>query len=162
MCRFTHRVSRTRSSFNRWLYRKETGYLFNYLTLTISDPHIAGAIKKQITDQFIQIYIYLNIFAVFSTCINVANLIKNESQSQVQIVYPILFGVFFVLYLLLRNTNFRNFFCHAMLTVYLAVTGILINLALRDSMPFGLKADQENLDFFQGVVMFTYVLITIN
>jgi hypothetical protein len=69
--------------------------------------------------------------------------------------------MYFVCYLLLRNTKYRHYMSHIFMPTYLAVTGILVNLALRDSLPFGLKSDMENLDFFQGVVMFTYVLINL-
>jgi hypothetical protein len=72
-----------------------------------------------------------------------------------------MFAFFFVCYLLLRNTRYRCYLSQLILPTYLGVTGVLVNLALRDRMPFGLQADMENLDFFQGVLMFTYVLINI-
>lgn len=87
-------------------------------------------------------------FAVISTLLNVYNFITNKTQSQVQIFLAAFIVLMFVIWVSFRKTYLRRFTSIILVTFYPIYTGVIVNLALRDWVPFGLQVDLENLPFF--------------
>ena len=122
--------------------------MLNYLTLKISDADAVEDFTTQRSNKFDQIYWPAKPFYVIAIVLNVINFVNKTRQSEVSLLYAcsITFGI--VIITCLRYSRLKKHSSKFIVTLFPLYVGILVNLAIRNMLPFGVTVDMEDIEFF--------------
>ena len=148
--------------YTKIAYRKESYYILNHITLSISDPQIVKSFDEALLQNFNKLFKPASIACFIYLLVRIFNYVTTENTAPIRVITTAIRLSFFVPWALIRCTRYRK---HApkIAFVYVVFWLMMVNLSYRDQVPdFMIETDRRTDETTIIFVLLTFHTMNYN